>query len=361
MSLPSLSRLTSDLKLSHATVGAITNVAPPAICSICIEPLYGCDKPSEQALKRARMISNGDGDEGPPQTEWPNCPHEHWYAPYSVAILNRCGHFFHKTCIGRNVRHVLHSNDDPTCPECRAPISREDCDELLEVVDGPNSSHVDNHPAFMPEGGTFYYEGPQGQRFLVRVVLLDGTVEHYTGEKGNERLVREVFTDGVVQHYKGERSEEKLFLADRPNGDVLHYEVGRLVRVNLPGGEVEHYEGEKGAERFVREVFPSGEVQHYEGEKGAERLVRVDFPHGTVNHYEGEWSEEKIFRVDRPNGDVSHFEGGSLVRRVFADGTVDHYEEGSHVRTVFADGEVRHHGGWGVSSPRRLRSRNRRP
>ena len=49
--------------------------------------------------------------------------------------------------------------------------------------------------------------------------------------------------------------------------------------VSSNSAAVWHFEGEKGAERFMREVYPDATVQHSEGEAGARgqcrRLARV--------------------------------------------------------------------------------------
>ena len=326
MSLPSLTRLTSGLALSPATVGAITSVAPPATCPICLEPLYGCDGLSsqEQAAKRARTTSGDDGDDGDddesPQTKWPTCPHEQWYAPQPVAVLNGCGHFVHKVCMGRSIRFDWATNDGPKCPSCRTSISHEDCDELLEVVDGPNSAHIDNHPRNR-NGETIYYEGSRGRRHIVRVALPNGTVKHYEGG----RIVRANLPNGNVQHY----DDGKLVRLDLPDGNVKYYEGGVVVRLVLSNGNVQHYEGGV----VVRINLPNGNVQHYE--EG--RVVRVDVSNGNVQHYE----EGRGVRIELPNGNVQYYEGGSLVRIYHhGDGSVDYFEGGILARVDLRDGIV---------------------
>ena len=218
MSLPSLSRLfASGPTRSPATIGAITTVAPTTTCSICYDPFYGCDRSSEQAAQRRRT----NGDTPPP--EWPNCPPDQWYTLQPVAVLNCCGHVFHKGCIDKHVRQcLLNQESAPFCPLCRVEISQDECIELMEVVDELNNAHV-NWPNPWYIGQTRYYVGPQGRRRKVRIVFQGGVVKHYEGERGAERLVRMNLLNGNVQH---PASAKAAAAADETTWSVLVALVG---------------------------------------------------------------------------------------------------------------------------------------
>jgi len=308
MSLPNLSGLNRDSKLSTAAVGAITRAAPPETCSICLEPLYGCDGQSEHASQRRRV--GGDGEETPPLV-WPACPPDQWYAPRSVAVLNGCGHFMHKQCIAGFVRTQMQRGQEPRCPLCNAPITSDESDELMEIVSGPTTAHIDDYPT--EEGWSRFYEGPQGRRHLV-MRMRDRLLMYYEGPKGAERLVRVDFPNDNVKHYEGPMGAERLMRMDFPSGRVQHYEgpkgAERLVRADFPNDNVQHYEGPKGAERLVRVTYPSGLVQHYEGPKGAVRRVRAVFSNNTVQDYEGPRGAERLVQVTYPSGRVVKVKSG---------------------------------------------------
>jgi len=226
MSLPNLSSLASGLKLSPTPIGAIVTVVPPLECPLCYEPVYECEQSSEQVAQRRRV---GDDGEQPPRSVWPDCPHAQWSVVEPVAVLNGCGHSFHKRCIESVIRARLSPAEDPLCPICRHTIYEDECDEFMEVVDGPESSHIDRHPLDGGEiGDVRYYEGPQGRRRMVRAEVPEGAAS-YEGPKGSEHWVRwESFTNGKIEDYEGPKGGEYLVRITHPDGREELFEEGQV-------------------------------------------------------------------------------------------------------------------------------------